>query len=55
MNPASLAAAIIRFYEEDMGSIFRQHILKRRHFSWGDLAASLEVVAISRHAGKEEP
>jgi glycosyltransferase involved in cell wall biosynthesis len=47
-NPAALAAAIIRFYEEDMGSVFRQHILKQRHFSWGELATTLEAAAISR-------
>lgn len=47
-NPAALAAAIIRFYEEDMGSIFRRHILKQQHFSWGELATTLEAAAISR-------
>lgn len=47
-NPAALAAAIIRFYEEDMGSIFRQYILRQRRFSWGELAIALEAAAISR-------
>jgi len=47
-NPTALAEAIIRFYEEDMGSIFRQHILRQRRFSWGELAATLETAAISR-------
>jgi len=47
-DPAALAAAIIRFYEEDMGSMFRQHILTQQRFSWGELAATLESAAISR-------
>jgi glycosyltransferase involved in cell wall biosynthesis len=47
-NPTALAEAIIRFYEEDMGGIFRRHILKQQRFSWGELAATLETAAISR-------
>jgi glycosyltransferase involved in cell wall biosynthesis len=47
-NPAALAQAIIRFYEEDMGNMFRRHILKQRRFSWGELATTLEAAAISR-------
>jgi len=47
-NPAALAAAIIRFYEEDLGSIFRRHILKQQRFSWEELATTLEAAAISR-------
>ena len=47
-NPAAMAAAIIRFYEEDMGGIFRRHILKQQRFSWGELATTLEAAAISR-------
>jgi glycosyltransferase involved in cell wall biosynthesis len=47
-NPTALAEAIIRFYEEDLGSIFRRHILKQQHFSWGELATTLEAAAISR-------
>ncbi len=47
-NPAALAAAIIRFYEKDMGGIFRRHILTQQRFSWGELATALEAAAISR-------
>lgn len=47
-NPPALAEAIIRFYKEDLGSIFRRHILNQQHFSWGELAATLEAAAISR-------
>ncbi len=47
-NPVALAVAIIRFYEDDLESIFRQHILKQRRFSWGELATTLEATAISR-------
>jgi len=47
-NPAALAKAIIRFYEEDMAGTFRRHILQQQHLSWGELAATLEAAAIDR-------
>ncbi|MDD5559218.1 glycosyltransferase [Candidatus Methylomirabilis sp.] len=46
-NSTALAEAIIRFYKEDVGSIFRRHILKQQHFSWGELAIALEAAATS--------
>lgn len=44
-NPAALAAAIIRFYEEKMEPTLRRNIVQQRPFSWKELAATLETVA----------
>ena len=50
-NPAALAAAIIRFYEEKMEPTLRRNIAQQRPFSWEDLAATLDAVAADRARG----
>ena len=44
-NPASLAQAIIRFYEEGMEMRFRRNIQQQQRFSWEELADTLQAVA----------
>ncbi len=45
-NPAALAEAIIRFYEEKMEGTFRRNILQKKQFSWAELARTLEEAAL---------
>ena len=41
-NPAALASAIIRFFEERLGPAFTRNISQRKQFSWTDLAGTIE-------------
>jgi glycosyltransferase involved in cell wall biosynthesis len=50
-NPAALAEAIIRFYEEGMEPTFRLNIQRQKQFSWTDLACILEGLAEGRPTG----
>ncbi len=50
-NPAALAGAIARFYEEKMEPTFRHNILQHEHFSWGELARTLEALPPRRATG----
>ncbi len=50
-NPAALAEAIIRFYEEKMEPTLRGNIVQQKRFSWAELARTLESVAESRMTG----
>ncbi|HLC01934.1 MAG TPA: glycosyltransferase, partial [Anaerolineales bacterium] len=44
-NPAALAEAIVRFYEEGMEMRFRRNIQQQQRFSWKELADTLQAVA----------
>jgi glycosyltransferase involved in cell wall biosynthesis len=49
-NPAALAEAIVRFYEEEMETRLRRNIVQQRRFSWEELARTLETLAAGRTA-----
>lgn len=49
-DPATLAAAIIRFYEEGLETRFCRNIIQQKRFSWADLARTLEIAADNRPA-----
>lgn len=45
-NPSALAAAIIRFFQQDgLTDTLHRHIAAQRRFSWQDLAGALELAA----------
>ena len=50
-NPAALAEAIVRFYEEEMETTLRRNIVQQQRFSWEELARTLETLAAGRTAG----
>ena len=50
-NPAALAEAIIRFFDEQMEPAFRRNILLRQAFSWKELASALEAIVEGRPTG----
>ncbi|MBI2883043.1 MAG: glycosyltransferase [Candidatus Methylomirabilis oxyfera] len=48
-NPAALASAIVRFFDEGLGSAFSRNLSTHMLFSWADLVRTLEL-AVEEHA-----